>query len=97
MKKMILTILLSICLVGCSPYQKLKLHDIEKYGLGHESDKLHKLGILGLGHGDDGTIHFYVKKIEPNTREKIDQGLIDIFGMTIEYELHEISELQSPH
>ncbi|MBD8071355.1 hypothetical protein [Bacillus sp. PS06] len=62
-------------------------------GLSYEFDKLYQIGIEGIMWGEDDQIIFYVAEPDEKTRQKIDKGLIEIFGRTIDYQLRDSKEL----
>ncbi|MET3196058.1 hypothetical protein [Bacillus sp. OAE603] len=53
------------------------------YGIHYEHDKLHQIGINAITYDEDGTIHFYVDEITPQTKDKIDKELIIFLGAKI--------------
>ncbi|MFE8699945.1 hypothetical protein ACFYKX_04830 [Cytobacillus sp. FJAT-54145] len=97
MYKMMISLLLLIQLSACSqlpnPIMELRKEDIAKYGVSYEVDKLFKLGIEGISYDEDGHVIFYVQRNTPETRARIEKGLIKIFGQSIDFELQEIDEI----
>lgn len=95
--RMIISLFLLVFLNACSqvpnPLTELKKEDIKKYGISYEAERLLQLGIEGISIDKDGTIHFYVQKITPKTKNEIEKGLNKIFGQKFEFVLHESNEL----
>ncbi|MCZ8520982.1 MULTISPECIES: hypothetical protein [Paenibacillus] len=79
--------LLLLFLAGCSQLEKIQIEDIKHGGIYYERDKLIKYGITDIR--IDDKVHLYVPKIKPDTRKRIEIGLIEIFGKKFDFELHE--------
>ncbi|WP_078550108.1 hypothetical protein [Litchfieldia alkalitelluris] len=84
-----------IMLTGCEQtlLEKIKEDDIKSDGLHYEFEKLYQLGIEGISKDENNQIIFYVAKPNDTTRRNIDQGLMEIFGQTIDYILRDSEEL----
>lgn len=89
-----LSIIFSLCVIvlsGCenSIYEKIKEEDIlNNGGLSFEFRKLENIGIRGYSKNGDKII-FYVDEPNEKTRGKIEEGLIKIFGQTIDFTLQD--------
>jgi hypothetical protein len=95
MRDKLIVFLFFIVLVACnhSPLDQIREHDIKNGGLYYEQEKLDRLGIRGIIKDKDGNIHFYVEEIKPDTRKKIEQKLLEIFGQKIDFILHDTDEI----
>lgn len=82
-------ILLLMFLTGCSQLEKIQIDDIKHGGLYFERDKLMNYGITGFSIDEKDKIHFYVQEIKPDTRQNIENALIEIFGKKFDFEIHE--------
>ncbi|WP_028401186.1 hypothetical protein [Ectobacillus panaciterrae] len=91
MKKILILLLTSIIFTSCEQIsmKKIKELDIKNYGIPDEADKfMFECGIDAITYDKKGNIHFYVREIKPDTRKKIEQKLIEIFGQKVDFTLH---------
>lgn len=74
-KVKLIVFLFFIVIVACnhSPLDKIREHNIKNGGLYYEQEKLDRLGIRGITKDKDSNIHFYVEKIKPDTRKKLNR------------------------
>ncbi len=91
-------IIFSICVIilsGCedSIYEKIREKDIlNNGGLSFKFSQLEDIGIKGYSKDGDNVI-FYVDEPNEKTRKKIEEGLIKIFGQTIDFTLQDADSL----
>lgn len=90
----LLILLPIILLVSCeeSLLKSIKEDDIKNGGLSYEFEKLSELGNEAISRNKNGKVIFFVAEPNEDTRKKIDQGLIEIFGQTIDYILRDSKE-----